>query len=87
LEPSLLHPDFRDLLAALAAEKVEYLVVGSYAVGFQPLVKPGNAAETRSHISLAFRTYVAVSRLPSVQLRRHEANLDAIKGSLIASLI
>jgi hypothetical protein len=30
----MLHPDFRDLLAALAAEQVEYLVVGGYAVGF-----------------------------------------------------
>lgn len=29
-----LHPDFRDLLEAFAAERVEYLVVGGYAVGF-----------------------------------------------------
>ena len=29
-----LHPDFKDLLAAFAAEGVEYLVVGGYAVGF-----------------------------------------------------
>jgi hypothetical protein len=29
-----LHPDFRDFLAALDREGVEYLVVGGYAVGF-----------------------------------------------------
>ncbi len=30
----MLHPDFKDLLAAFAAHEVEYLVVGGYAVGF-----------------------------------------------------
>ena len=30
----MLHPDFRDLLAAFAAHEVDYLVVGGYAVGF-----------------------------------------------------
>jgi hypothetical protein len=29
-----LHPDFVDLLAAFAEEKVEYLIVGGYAVAF-----------------------------------------------------
>jgi len=29
-----LHPDFRDLLSALAATKAEYLVVGGWAVGY-----------------------------------------------------
>ncbi|MEZ4297372.1 MAG: hypothetical protein R3B70_20575 [Polyangiaceae bacterium] len=29
-----LHPDFKDLLAAFAAERVEYLLVGGYAVAF-----------------------------------------------------
>jgi hypothetical protein len=29
-----LHPDFKDLLAVFAAHKVDYLVVGGYAVGF-----------------------------------------------------
>jgi hypothetical protein len=28
----LLNPDFRDMLSALLAEKVEFLIVGSYAV-------------------------------------------------------
>jgi len=28
-----LHPDFRDLLSEFAAEKVEFLVIGGYAVG------------------------------------------------------
>lgn len=30
----ILHPDFRDLLAAFAAGNVRYLVIGGYAVGF-----------------------------------------------------
>jgi hypothetical protein len=30
----MLHPDFKDLLAVLADERVEYLVIGGYAVGF-----------------------------------------------------
>jgi len=30
----MLHPDFKDLLAVFAAEKVRYLVVGGYAVSF-----------------------------------------------------
>lgn len=30
----MLHPDFRDLLSVLAEERVEYLVIGGYAVGF-----------------------------------------------------
>lgn len=30
----ILHPDFRDLLAAFAAGSVRYLVIGGYAVGF-----------------------------------------------------
>ncbi len=30
----MLHPDFKDLLAAFAANKVDYLVVDGYAVGF-----------------------------------------------------
>jgi hypothetical protein len=29
-----LHPDFKDLLAVFAAHKVDYLIVGGYAVGF-----------------------------------------------------
>ena len=29
-----LQPDYRDILAAFAEHKVEYLVVGGYAVGF-----------------------------------------------------
>src|SRR5260221_9845114 len=29
-----LHPDFRDFLAAFDDEKVRYLIVGGYAVGF-----------------------------------------------------
>ena len=29
-----LHPDFRDLLSALAGTSAEYLVVGGWAVGF-----------------------------------------------------
>lgn len=29
-----LHPDFRDLLSALADSKAEYLIVGGWAVGF-----------------------------------------------------
>ncbi|HZF49641.1 MAG TPA: hypothetical protein VE093_13375 [Polyangiaceae bacterium] len=29
-----LHPDFVDLLAAFAEEKVEYLIIGGYAVAF-----------------------------------------------------
>src|SRR6202000_703041 len=29
-----LHPDFRDLLSALAATSAEYLVVGGWAVGY-----------------------------------------------------
>jgi hypothetical protein len=29
-----LHPDYKDILAAFAAQHVEYLVVGGYAVGF-----------------------------------------------------
>lgn len=29
-----LHPDFRDLLSAFAQEKVEYLLIGGYAVSF-----------------------------------------------------
>ena len=29
-----LHPDFKDLLAVFAAHKVDYLVIGGYAVGF-----------------------------------------------------
>lgn len=29
-----LHPDYKDILAAFAANAVEYLVVGGYAVGF-----------------------------------------------------
>lgn len=29
-----LHPDFKDILAEFAAHKVEYLVVGGYAVAF-----------------------------------------------------
>ncbi len=29
-----LHPDFKDLLAAFAAEHVEYLLIGGYAVSF-----------------------------------------------------
>jgi len=29
-----LHPDYKDILAAFAAQNVEYLVVGGYAVGF-----------------------------------------------------
>ena len=32
-----LHPDFKDLLAVFAARKVDYLVVGGYAVGFHAL--------------------------------------------------
>jgi len=30
----MLHPDFKDLLLALGAERVEYLVIGGYAVSF-----------------------------------------------------
>lgn len=30
----MLHPDFKDLLSVLADERVEYLVIGGYAVGF-----------------------------------------------------
>lgn len=30
----MLHPDFKDLLAVLVDEGVEYLVIGGYAVGF-----------------------------------------------------
>jgi len=30
----MLHPDFRDLLAVRADERVEYLVIGGYAVAF-----------------------------------------------------
>ena len=30
----MLHPDFKDLLSVLAAEEVEYLIIGGYAVGF-----------------------------------------------------
>jgi hypothetical protein len=30
----MLHPDFKDLLSALAREGVEYLVIGGYAVSF-----------------------------------------------------
>jgi hypothetical protein len=29
-----LHPDFVDLLAAFAEEKVKYLIIGGYAVAF-----------------------------------------------------
>lgn len=29
-----LHPDFRDLLAEFAVEKVEFMVIGGYAVGY-----------------------------------------------------
>jgi hypothetical protein len=29
-----LHPDFKDLLSALAATSAEYLVVGGWAVGY-----------------------------------------------------
>jgi hypothetical protein len=31
-------PDFRDLLALLNAHKVEYLVVGGYALAFHPSI-------------------------------------------------
>ncbi len=30
----MLHPDFKDLLSVLADERVEYLVIGGYAVSF-----------------------------------------------------
>jgi hypothetical protein len=30
----MLNPDFRDMLSAFAAERVEYLVVGAYALSF-----------------------------------------------------
>src|SRR5438445_12361194 len=59
------HPDYRDILAAFAENKVEYLVVGGYAVGFHRAPRftkdldlwirptPENLARTR-HALVAF---------------------------------
>jgi hypothetical protein len=33
-EKPLLNPDFRDILFAFSEEKVEYMVVGAYALAF-----------------------------------------------------
>jgi len=36
-ETSMLNPDYRDMLSALSAEGVEYLVVGAYALAAHAL--------------------------------------------------
>jgi hypothetical protein len=46
-ENLLLNPDFIDILAAFSEEKVEYLVVGGYAMAFHGFVRAG-----RGHRSL-----------------------------------
>lgn len=40
MEPLELHSDFRDFLKLLNSAKVEYLLIGGYAVGFHGHVRP-----------------------------------------------
>ncbi len=40
MEPLELHSDFKDFLKLLNSEKVEYLLVGGYAVGYHGHVRP-----------------------------------------------
>ena len=77
----MLHPDFRDLLAAFAAHEVDYLVVGGYAVGFHARPRftkdidlwVGRAPENLKRVRAALEEFGA----PAAMLEQLESALDA----------
>jgi len=49
-ENLLLNPDFIDILAAFSEEKVEYLVIGGYAMAFHGYVRGSRERPERCHL-------------------------------------
>ena len=76
----MLHPDFRDLLAVFAAQKVDYLVVGGYAVGFHARPRftkdidlwVGHAPDNLKRVRAALEEFGA----PAAMLEQLESALD-----------
>ena len=78
-------PDFRELLALFNAHHVEYLIVGGYALGIDPVVPDRRGAIiTRSHMDLQVEAHGergAVKGTTQVRGRRRNAYGDAILTS------
>ncbi len=76
----MLHPDFKDLLAAFAANKVDYLVVGGYAVGFHARPRftkdidlwVGHSPDNLTRVRAALEEFGA----PAAMLEQLESALD-----------
>jgi hypothetical protein len=75
-----IHPDFKDLLAVFAIHKVDYLVVGGYAVGFHARPRftkdidlwVGNQPDNLVRVQAALEAFGA----PAAMLAQIESALD-----------
>ena len=72
-----LHPDFKDLLSALAATSAEYLVVGGWAVGYH--AEPRFTKDLDLFIGPSNENLQAVARALA-QFGAPAAILDALRG-------
>ncbi|HTB74947.1 MAG TPA: hypothetical protein VK762_16975, partial [Polyangiaceae bacterium] len=72
-----LHPDFKDLLSALAATSAEYLVVGGWAVGYY--AEPRFTKDLDLFIGPSNENLQAVARALA-QFGAPAAVIDALRG-------
>jgi hypothetical protein len=72
-----LHPDFRDLLSALAATNAEYLIVGGWAVGYH--AEPRFTKDLDVFIGPSNENLEAVARA-LVQFGAPTAIVDTLRG-------
>jgi hypothetical protein len=75
-----LHPDFKDLLSAFAAERVEYLLIGGYAVSFHARPRWFGVAPARVDI---LRRAEGIEFSAAYE-RRVEVSWDGVPVSIIA---
>lgn len=95
----MLDPDFRDMLSAFSAERVEYLVVGAHALGAHGLTRPTGdldlwvhpTPENAGRVHRALVTFgVPEDRIPTAELSRRgtvvELGEAPIRIDLLTSL-